>query len=342
MRDLKKTFTAAVVSMILALSFAPVVFAAEDEAAWKKEEAANRTIKIGYDGGICLATAALAHVKGFFAEEGLKTELVKVPTGETQRDAVGAGKIDTGGNHIAAWLVPTVNGVNMQFVCGVNTGCQSLYVLADSPVKKTADLKGKTIALPNGIGNSSHNITLRFLGHDKLNPKDFKFAHIEQGAVILAMQNGQADAATMGDQFAKKFVQDGTLRVIRSITYDDDFKNEPCCIFAINTDFIKKNPITSKKLTRAYLKANIWYENNKEEAVKILLDNKWVSGSYEYCLFLANELYFGMTQKVTEETLRDVIKDYKQFGLIKSDMSDKDILKTVWNPLVTDREIFGK
>ncbi|MDR1873887.1 MAG: ABC transporter substrate-binding protein [Synergistaceae bacterium] len=309
----------------------------EDEnAAWQREEAAGRTIRIGYDGGICLATTALAHIKGFFAEEGLKTELVRTPQGEQMRDAVGSGKIDTAGYFIAAWAVPVVNGINMQFVAGANTGCQSLYVLAGSPYKTTADLKGKTIAVPNGIGNSSHNISLRFLGHDGLDPGDFNFSHVETGAVTLAMQRGEIDAATMSDQFAKKFVQDGTLRVIRSITYDDDFSHEACCVFAINGDFIRANPITAKKLTRAFKKAGKWYQHNKEEAVRILLDQGWTSGDYDYCLTLAGELNFDISWKDTEATLRSVVKDYKTFGLISAGKTDDEIMKIIWNPSVDD------
>jgi NitT/TauT family transport system substrate-binding protein len=335
-----KKFVSALLCCAVLTAFAAGGAAAreEDNAAWRKEEAAGRVIKIGYDGGICLATLALAHVKGFYAEEGLETEIVKTPQGEPMRDAVGAGKIDAAGNFIAAWAVPVVNGINIQFVAGANTGCQSLYVLADAPFKTTADLKGKTIAVPNGIGNSSHNISLRFLGHDGLNPKDFDFSHVETGAVILAMQRGEIDAATMSDQFAKKFVLDGTLRVIRSITYDEDFKREACCVLAVNGDFIRANPLTAKKLARAFRKASKWYENNKEEAVRILLDRGWTSGEYEYCLTLTKELNFDISQKETEATLGDIVKDYKTFGLISAARTDGEVMKTIWNPVIGDDE----
>jgi NitT/TauT family transport system substrate-binding protein len=323
--------------MSTAASVAPEK-ADEENTAWQKEEAAGRTITIGYDGGICSAALALAHVKGFYAEEGLKTELVKAPGGEPMRDAVAAGKIDAASNFIAAWAVPVVNGINMQFVAGANTGCQSLYVLADAPFQTTADLKGKTIAVPNGIGNSSHNISLRFLGHDRLDPKDFDFSHVETGAVILAMQRGEIHAATMSDQFAKTFVLDGTLRVIRSITYDEDFKHEACCIFAINGDFIRANPVTTQKLARAFRKASRWYEHNKEEAIKILLDREWTSGEYEYCLTLTKELNFDISQQETEATLRDIVKDYKTFGLINARRPDEEVMKTIWNPVIDDND----
>ena len=38
------------------------------------------------------------------------------------------------------------------------------------------------------------------------------------------MKNGEVHAAILSDQFAKKFVDSGELRYIRSITFDDDLK----------------------------------------------------------------------------------------------------------------------
>ena len=83
-----------------------------------------------------------------------------------QTDAIGTGKVDVAGDHIATMLVPTINGVRMKFTTGIHTGCKSLYVLADSPIKSTKDLEGKYIAIPDGIGNSDHNIAMRFLNKD--------------------------------------------------------------------------------------------------------------------------------------------------------------------------------
>ena len=37
-------------------------------------------------------------------------------------------------------------------------GCKSIYVFNDSEIKTAEDLKGKTIAIHDGIGNSDQNI----------------------------------------------------------------------------------------------------------------------------------------------------------------------------------------
>ncbi len=56
--------------------------------------------------------------------------------------------------------------------------------------------------------------------------------------------------------------EDGTLRIIRSITFDDDFKDETCCVFAISKNIVENNPITARKLTKAHENARKWIMAN--------------------------------------------------------------------------------
>jgi len=305
-----------------------------EEEAWKLEPAYGKPIKIGYNGGLCLGAFGIASEKGFYEAEGLKTEVVKMTS---QTDALGTGQVDVAGDHIATLLVPAVNGVNMIFTTGCHTGCKSLYVLANSGIKSTADLVGKTIAVGDGIGGSDHNISLRFLNHDNVDPNKVKFKTVESSAVILAMQNGEVQAVTLSDQFAKKFVDDGTLKIIRSLTFDEDFAQETCCVHAVNSDFYEKNPITVKKLTCAHQEASNWIEKNKEEFVKIMLDKKWASGDYDLVLDIAKTYKFDISDKATDDTLRSIINDYKTFGLISEDKDTDKLMDSLWHEVLADK-----
>lgn len=224
----------------------------------------------------------------------------------------------------------------MKFTTGIHTGCKSIYVLNKSDIQKTSDLIGKTMAVPDGIGASDHNIALRFVSHDKINPMDIKYKVVDAGAAVLAMQNGEIQAALLGDQFAKKFLDDGTLRIIRSLTFDDDFKKEACCIHAINLDFYEKNPISSLKLTRAHERASRWAMENREEAVRLLLENKWAAGDPKVVLEIFNTYDYDVSDQATEETLRSTIEDYKSFGFIDPKRDTEEIIKKIWAPLAAE------
>jgi NitT/TauT family transport system substrate-binding protein len=157
---------------------------------------------------------------------------------------------------------------------------------------------------------------------------------VDAGASVLAMQSGEIQAALLNDQFAKKFLDDGSLRIIRSLTFDEDFKKEACCIHAINLDFYEKNPITAKKLTRAHEAASAWIMENREEAVKLLQANNWASGDYKLVLEIFNTYDFSISDELTEQTLRSIINDYKKFGFIDKSKDTEQLLKRIWDPML--------
>lgn len=300
----------------------------EDEA-WKKEPAYGKAVKIGYNGGLCTGGPGLASALGMFKEEGIDTEVVNV---QSKVDAIGTGKVDLTCDHIATLLVPAVNGVDMEFKAAAQTGCKSLYVLDKGEINSTADLKGKAIGLPDGIGNSDHNIALRFLNHDDIDPKDVKFLPVEGSASILALENGEIQAVVLSDQFAEKFVNEGKIKMIRSLTYDDDFKLEPCCIYAFNKTFAKENPITAKKITKVLFKVSDYIQNNIEEATQTLFDNNWASGDFDQAVRMMKSYNWQVTNEMTSTALKNILDDYKQFGVITTDKSTDELLSELWSP----------
>ena len=333
-----KKFFAAILVLLFVVSGAFAMTLEEELEAWKKEPAYGRTIKIGYNGGLCTGTLGITQVKGFYEAEGIKTELVRYQ-GDTVAlgDALGTHKIDIAGGHIATLLVPAANGVQMKFTTGMHTGCKSLCVLASSPYKTTHDLKGKTIAITTSIGGSDQNITMRFLLRDGMDPvRDVKYKSTDSGAAVLAMQNGEIAAALLSDQFIQKFLEDGTLRIIRSITFDDDFKDETCCIYAIAKDIVENSPITAKKLTRAHENARKWIMANREEAIKLMLENKWASGQFDKVLAFYNTLDYSVTDETTEATLRKVIDDYKTCGILDKNRDTEEVLNMIWDGVLME------
>ncbi|MBZ2174706.1 ABC transporter substrate-binding protein [Schnuerera sp. xch1] len=297
----------------------------------------GKSIKVGFNGGFCTAGPSMAGIFGYFEEEGIDIEVISAAKLE---DAVGTNQVQIITGHIASFLVPTVNGVNMVFASGAHTGCKSLYVLTDSGIDSTEGLAGKTIGVPNGIGDSDHNIGLRFLNRDNIDVDDVKFRPVESSAVILAMESDEVQGAILSDQFAAKFVEEGKIKHIRSLSYDEDFQTEACCVHAFNGDFVRENPISAKKATRAIKRAERWIENNKEEA-QMLFDNDWVSRDFDLVVRMMEACNFGIDDETTETTLVNVLDDYKKFGIIQSEETTDELLDRVWNPLLgeEDKEI---
>lgn len=300
------------------------------EATGKMEDEPHygQPIKVAYNGGICTGAPGIADVRGEFEKRGLEVEFINV---DSDIDSIGTHTADATTGHIAKFVPPTVNGVDAVFASGAHTGCKSLYVLNNDEINDTEGLKDKTVGFPGAIGTADHNIAIRFFNNDGIKPEEVNYKQVEMSAIIQAMENGELQGAILSDEFANKFVEDGTIKRIRSLSFDEDFKNEACCVNALNGDFVRENPLMAKAYNEAVLTTQKWIEDNIEEAAKILFDNNWASGDFDAAVEMMDSYNWAVSLDQTEDTLGTVIEDYKELGIIDSDMTKEDFISTFWN-----------
>ncbi len=305
----------------------------ELKAAWEGEPAYGTEIQVGYNGGACLGGFGIAQSQGLYENAGLNVKIVNFTGGI--HEAVGTNKVAAGGDHIATVTAPCVNGMGYKMVTASQTGCKSLYVLSDSDIQSTKDLVGKTVGLPDGIGASDQNMVYRYLIKDGVDIHDVNYQPVSTDAVIGGMQKGDVQAVNASDMWARPFVKDGTLRAIRSITTDEDFKHEPCCVMIINSDFLEKNPITSYKLAKAFADANDWIQENPEQAAQEMIDNSWASGDVDTVAGFLQEWNFKISDEDCEDTLVKVLDDYKSCNVFENnDFDTQQMLGRIWDPLL--------
>lgn len=316
----------------------PEAVSAEDWEAMKKEPAFGTKLTYIYNGGNCVSAKYMADVLGYYEDYGINADIMQ---GESTYMAVGTGQAMWGIDHIATMLVPITNNVNYTFVAGAHIGCKTIFVLNDSPIKTVEDLKGKTIAIHDGIGNSDHNIVARLIDEYGVDPnKDVELLNVETSATLAGMENGEIDAAIFSDIWAYDMVKEGKLRAVISLTTDPAFQDEPCCVVAMNNDFIKNNPVHAKYATMAIKRAGQYNRMNAEDAVKFMMDDGKLSGSYEKNIECWNSLHFGLSDAFTERALREIAEDYLRLGLISdSSLTVDAIMEKAWNPVCPDDQI---
>ena len=290
----------------------------------------GQPIKVGYNGGICTGAPGIASVRGEFEKRGIEVEFINV---ESDIDAIGTHTADATIGHIAKFVPPTVNGIDAVFASGAHTGCKSLYVLNNDEINDTEGLKEKTVAFPGAIGTADHNIAIRFFNNDGITTEEVKYKQVELSAIVQSMENGEVQGAILSDEYANKFVEDGTLKRIRSLSFDDDFKNEACCVNALNGDFVRENPLMAKAYNEAVLSTQKWIEDNVEEAAQILFDNNWASGDFDAAVEMMESYNWAVTLDDTEKTLETVIEDYKNLGIIDSEITKEEFISNYWNNL---------
>ena len=302
----------------------------EIKEAMKKEPAWGTTITAEYDGGDCTSGPSMAKALGYYDNWGLD---VQIAAGTEITEALGTGKAQFGVHHIAHMLVPITNGMDIVFTGSAQTGCKSLYVLADSGIESTKDLEGTTVGMDSPVGGSSHNMIIRFFLADGLKQDAATCVQVESSAAIQSLQSGDIKACLLSDRFAKKFVDDGTLKVLRSITWYDDFKDETCCVMAMSGKFVKENPVISQVLTKCVMDAYMYIAENKDEAAQIMLDEGMVSGDIELTKYMLDQQNWAVSNADTKETIKAVAKDYIDAGIISSDWTVDKVVETAWQPL---------
>ena len=308
---------------------------AEELEAMKSEPAYGQKVLYYMSDG-CTSGPVVADHLGYYTEAGLEAEGVK---GTSYTEALGTSQATVAVGHIATMLVPITNGVDLTFVGGAHIGCKSIYVLADSDYNTTADLKGTTVSVPNGIGKSDYNITCLLLDADGINPQnDVTLTPVSADACVAAMERGEISGALLSDTYAYGMVKDGKLKCIRSLL-DEDFAGQNCCVIAMNRTFTQENPVISKKIVQAVQKAHSYMRDNSEEATKLLLEQGWNGGDYEMNVMLNNSLQFGLAQDFTQTTLTDVVGRYIRLGLITSMDNVDEVMELAWNPVLYARPL---
>lgn len=302
---------------------------ADDEEGWKKEPAYGETIQLITQSG-CSAPINVAEEAGYYEEEGIQVELVQSST--TIMDAVGTGQVDIGVEHLTTAVVPVVNGINAQFIGPMHTGCKALYVAADSDIEDSSELEGKSIGIHDGLGLSDHNIALRFLHHNGVDPSSVQIVQTDSAASPQAIESGELDGAIYAENYAAPFVEAGQLKKINSITTDQPYVEEPCCVYVANRDFVKNNPITTKKLLRAMYKANAWAEDDTQLYVDFLYEHDLMSGDEDLGYEFIHSLNYRMNDQEMEEAMHHIISDYVDIGIIEEQINVKETIQAIWTP----------
>lgn len=302
----------------------------EEQKAMEKEPIYGKTIHYWIADG-CTAGPVVADLLGYYKEAGLKAEGVR---GNSYTEALGTRATDVAAGHIATMLVPCTNGVKLTFTGAAHIGCKSLYVLADSDYQTTADLKGKVVSTPNGIGASDYNITCMMFDADGINPlTEVELTPVETSACVAAMERGEIAAALLSDTFAYHMVKDGKLRAVRSLTWDEDFQQLPCCIIAMSEEFVEENPVHAKLITECVKKAHCWMRENPKEATQMLIDEGLNSEDFDMNVELNQSLHFGLTDEFALEGLKHIADKYIKLGLITSTDNLDEVIAKAWTDL---------
>jgi len=214
--------------------------------------------------------------------------------------AVEAKELDVFTSSGSSAIVAFSQGLKFKAVASVSMesskGFVTQYVvLADSPVKTVADLKGKTIG--NNAARSSIELWARMaLAKHGLNPdRDVSWAIVPFPAQGEALRSKKLDVAALPQPFAAAEMAKGGVRTLFTSKEGMPF-DEELILLLVTEDFAAKQPAALKAFMADFAAATKFYVEKPKEARKALVDAKLVR--------VPEALYVGMTDNYRNPTAR--------------------------------------
>ncbi len=276
-------------------------------------------LRLAYHGSLCGAPLYIAQENGFFADENLEVEQVTVDAAHVA-EAVGSDQVDVGMGLIGKMLQPLENGLPIKFTTGVHTGCIKLLVPADSVIKTVTDLKGKNIGVP-GLADAGTVVTKRSLhaaGIDASeSSSEVTFTVFSRNDLAQALQNKAVDAIVLGDPQASITQEQYGLTALIDTATDPDYKDEYCCAAFVTNKLAEENPAAAAAFTRAVQKASQWVQENPDEAAKIIVDKKYVSGDADFCAQVLKSYNYKPSVQGGYDALKLSAEQLTEIGILK-------------------------
>jgi NitT/TauT family transport system substrate-binding protein len=235
--------------------------------------AAQDVVRIGYLGIVMDLPTFVAQEKGFFAEEGLKVELIPINSGSAITDALIAGRIDANcgssmtGHWFAAQAAP--DRFKIFLALGVRPGKKDrsfvVVVKKDSPITNLKDLKGKKVGTYPGPTSVA---LARAVIRTQIDPEAVIFTQVPPPNMVPALAAGQIDAFFTPEPMGMMAVSKGVGRYLMKgpLSLLNLKRGFPGYAFSFSTKFLKERPEDAKKVKAAMDKAVDYIRGHEQEA----------------------------------------------------------------------------
>ena len=258
----------------------------------------------------------------WIAEELLRTEgftdVQYIPVQGTQgvERALASGEADIGGHFAAPVILRLEAGDPVVMLGGEHVGCFEL--LGSERIRTIRDLKGRTVAIP-ALDPSPYAFLASMVSYVGLNPnKDINWVKHRPGEAMQLLADGKIDAYLGFPTEPQELRAKKIGRVVVNSAVDRPWSQYFCCMLVGNREFVRKNPVATKRAMRAILKSAEICAVAPEKVAKSIVA-KGVAKNYDYALEAIKSLPYGRWREYdAEDTVRFWALRLHEAGMIKS------------------------
>jgi NitT/TauT family transport system substrate-binding protein len=273
------------------------------------------TIRIAKIAGICVAPS-------YVAEELLRAEgftdirYVETVAGMQAALALARGELDFTTNFSPPLIISIDAGEPITIVAGEHVGCFELF--AKEGIRSISDLKGKTVGV-QAIGSSQYTFMSGMASYVGLDPaKDIRWVTSASPKPMELFAEGKIDAFLGFPPEPQELRARNVGRVIFNSAIDRPWSQYFCCMVAGHRDYVRKNPVATKRFLRAVIKAAELCAAQPEQAARRIVEAGFTP-RYEYALQTLKEISY---QRWREYDAEDAIRFYslrlRESGFIRA------------------------
>jgi NitT/TauT family transport system substrate-binding protein len=240
-----------------------------------------------------------------------------------------AGEADMSLNFVGPNIIRIEAGDPVVFLAGVHVGC--FEVFGGERVRRIRDLKGKVAAV-DSLNGATHVFFTSIAANVGIDPHDIRWVTPEPegpqpaGArpplpteqSLRLFIDGKADAFLGFPPQPQELRARKIGHVLVNSATDRPWSQYFCCLMTASKDFVRNNPVATKRALRAVLKAADICALDPPRAARAIVDGGFTP-RYEYALQVMQELPYGKWREYDpEDTVRFYALRLREAGMIKA------------------------
>ncbi|HSF06243.1 MAG TPA: ABC transporter substrate-binding protein [Methylomirabilota bacterium] len=275
----------------------------------------TRTIRLIQIPGICIAPQYVAE-ELLRAEGFSEVQYTRKEGAAWLYKSLTTGEADINVAFVAPFLLQVDSGAPVVVLAGIHIGCYELF--GTDRVRAIRELKGKSVAIPE-LGSAHHVFLSSIVAYVGLDPRrDINWVIHPPAEAKRLLAQGKVDAYLGFPPDPQELRAKKIGRVILNSAVDRPWSQYFCCFAAANREFVKANPVATKRALRALLKAANVCALEPERAARLLVDRGFTA-SYEYALQTMNELPYDKWREYDpEDTVRFHALRLHEAGMVKA------------------------
>lgn len=229
---------------------------------------AAATFKATHGSGFCNSAFFITHAKQLSKEYGLTLQFVNTPTFSEIVTFLGAGMVDVSVLPYTSFIGLYDKGAAVKIVGG--GGIEGCVIVAQPGLDSAVKLKGKTLG-------TFQMDTLEVLPYDWLKKHGVQFSDItvrymgNTPEAVEAFKAGAIDFICTIEPYASALLSEVKGSVLLSNGVDIYGPHYTDCVLAARTAVIEKSPEDLKALIKAMLKAQLMFEQEREQVLAELV-----------------------------------------------------------------------